>query len=96
MAFALVMPKFGMTMKEARVVRWLRDVGDFVERDEPILIAENEKFTNEVGALAPGFLLQKIAEEGKSYPVGGLLAYLGEKDEKPVPGGEITSPAPEI
>jgi pyruvate dehydrogenase E2 component (dihydrolipoamide acetyltransferase) len=89
MAYALVMPKFGMTMKEARVVEWLKEEGDFVEKDETVLIAENEKFTNEVKSLAAGVLLKKVAEVGESYPVGGVLGYLGEAGES----AECTQPA---
>jgi len=98
MAYALVMPKFGMTMKEARVVEWLKEEGDFVEKDETVLVAENEKFTNEVKSLAAGILLKKVAAVGESYPVGSVLGYLGEAGESAVytrPAGAAAEPAAE-
>lgn len=98
MAYALVMPKFGMTMKEARVVEWLKEEGDSVEKDETVLIAENEKFTNEVKSLAAGVLLKKVAAVGESYPVGSVLGYLGEAGESVEharPAGAAAEPAAE-
>jgi pyruvate dehydrogenase E2 component (dihydrolipoamide acetyltransferase) len=88
MVFELVMPKFGMTMKTAKVIQWLKAEGEPVEKDETVLVAENEKFTNDVQSLGTGTLLRKVAQVGEEYAIGDVLAYLGDPGEKvPAPGG---------
>ncbi|MCL2166224.1 MAG: lipoyl domain-containing protein, partial [Clostridiales bacterium] len=81
MAYKLLLPKFGMAMEFAKVIEWLKNVGDYVEKEEAVLIVENEKLSNEIVSMEAGVLLRKVAQEGEKYLVGDLLAYLGAAGE---------------
>ena len=52
----IFMPKAGMDMKEGRLIRWLKEVGDPVEKDEPVMEIETDKITMEA---VPGFCWRK-------------------------------------
>lgn len=81
MATAIIMPKNGMDMTEGRLIRWLKKVGDKVEKDEPILEIETDKVTMESEAPASGVLLARYVEEGAVVPVLTVLGYIGEAGE---------------
>jgi pyruvate dehydrogenase E2 component (dihydrolipoamide acetyltransferase) len=71
----LRMPKLGMEMTEALLVRWLVIDGSHVSKDQPIYEIETEKVENEVLCPASG-VLNRIGEEGETYEVGALIATL--------------------
>lgn len=78
----IFMPKAGMDMKEGRLIRWLKEVGDPVEKDEAIMEIETDKITMEAEAAQSGILLSKVVEEDAVVPVLTVLGYIGQKDEK--------------
>lgn len=78
----IFMPKAGMDMTEGTLIRWLKEVGDPVEKDEPVMEIETDKITMEAEAPGSGFLLSKVVEEGAVVPVLTVLGYIGEKGEK--------------
>lgn len=86
----IFMPKAGMDMKEGVLVRWLKEIGDPVEKDEPIMEIETDKITMEAEAPASGYFLAKYCEEGDVIPVLDVIGYIGAKDEIPPekPGGK--------
>lgn len=71
------MPKLGMEMTEALLVRFLVDDGAAVAKGDPIYEIETDKITNEVEAPAAG-RLRRIAAEQETYPVGEAIAELLE------------------
>jgi pyruvate dehydrogenase E2 component (dihydrolipoamide acetyltransferase) len=73
----LRMPKIGMEMTEAVLVRFLVDDGAVVARGDPIYEIETDKVTNEVESPAAG-RLRRIAAEQETYLVGEPLAELVE------------------
>ncbi|HEU5314537.1 MAG TPA: biotin/lipoyl-containing protein, partial [Chloroflexota bacterium] len=73
MATALKMPQLGMTMTEAKLVRWLKKEGDPVKKGEPVAEIETDKLNAEVEANADGVLRRVVAEEGATVKVVGLL-----------------------
>lgn len=87
------MPKAGFDMKEGRLIRWLKDVGDPVERDEPIMEIETDKITMEAESPGTGILLAKLAEEGDTVPVLQTIGYIGQPGEK-VPEAPGAQPEP--
>lgn len=93
----IFMPKAGMDMKEGRLIRWLKEVGDPVEKDEPIMEIETDKITMEAEAPGAGILLAKITAEDTWVPVLSVVGYIGEPGEKvpeaPVPAAQASSPA---
>jgi pyruvate dehydrogenase E2 component (dihydrolipoamide acetyltransferase) len=72
----VVLPKWGMTMKEATVVRWLREEGDSVGSGDPLVEVETDKVEVAVEAPAAGRIAQRCVEVGEVVPVGGLIAIL--------------------
>jgi len=81
MAQEVIMPKAGMAMEEGKIVRWLKNEGDAVTLGEPLLEIETDKVNMEVEAMASGFLIKVLAEEGDSVPVTQVIGYIGEKGE---------------
>ena len=55
----IFMPKAGMDMKEGVLIRWLKEVGEPVELDEPIMEIETDKITMEAEAPGTGILLER-------------------------------------
>ena len=76
------MPQLGETVVEGTVARWLKQPGDPVQRQEPLLDITTEKIDTEVPAPAAGILLKVLAAEGTTVQVGTVIAYIGEKDEE--------------
>jgi len=70
------MPKWGMMMKEARIIQWFKNEGDTVKKGEPLVEAEAEKIVNAVEAPVSGKLIKIIAKEGEIYPVGATLGLI--------------------
>ena len=72
----VVVPKWGLTMEEAEVLRWLKAVGDTVTEGEPILELETDKATGEVEAPASGVLSEMLVESGQLVEPGQLVARI--------------------
>ena len=94
----IFMPKAGMDMKEGRLIRWLKEIGDHVEKDEPIMEIETDKITMEAEAPATGILLAKLIEDGTTVPVLQTIGYIGQPGEKipdaPVAAADTPAAAP--
>ena len=89
MAVDIVLPQIGESMTEATIGRWLKRVGDRVERYEALVEVETDKVSTEVTSITSGVLLEIATPEGATVPVGALLARIGE------PGEAAVSNAPE-
>ena len=95
----IYMPKMGMDMKEGVLVRWLKNVGDKVEKDEPIMEIETDKITMESESPVSGYILALYSEAGDVIPVLDTMGYIGAQDEKapaaPAKKGAAEEPAAE-
>lgn len=87
MATNVVMPKMGESITEGTILRWLKQPGDAVKKDEPILEISTDKVDTEVPAPSAGVLLQQLVQEKETVAVGTPIAVLGE-------AGESVSAAP--
>lgn len=76
----IVMPKWGLSMKEGTVMAWLVDEGTEITVGMPILDVETDKIANAVEAADPGRLRRKVANEGELLPVKALLGVMGGDD----------------
>lgn len=94
MATELYMPKNGMDMTEGTIVRWLKNVGDPVEKDEAVMEIETDKITMESESPVSGVLLAKLYEDGAVVPVLTTVGYIGEAGEK-VPEAKAPAKAAE-
>jgi pyruvate dehydrogenase E2 component (dihydrolipoamide acetyltransferase) len=74
----IVMPKWGLSMKEGTVMSWLVEEGDEITVGKPILDVETDKIANAVEAPDPGVLRRKVAQEGELLPVKALLGVMAD------------------
>jgi pyruvate dehydrogenase E2 component (dihydrolipoamide acetyltransferase) len=88
MATELKVPKLGMDMEEANILRWLVEEGAEVEKGDPVIEIDTDKVSYEVEANADGVIRGLRGEEGQTVPVGATLAFIA------APGEEWTEPAP--
>ena len=89
----IFMPKAGMDMKEGRLIRWLKEIGDHVEKDEPIMEIETDKITMEAEAPATGILLAKLIDDETTVPVLQTIGYIGQPGEK-IPDAPVAADTP--
>ena len=82
MAEVIRMPKMSDTMEEGVIVSWLKKVGDTVESGDVLAEVETDKATMELESYSDGTILYIGIEEKQTVPVDGVLAIIGEKDEK--------------
>jgi 2-oxoglutarate dehydrogenase E2 component (dihydrolipoamide succinyltransferase) len=97
MAVSVQMPALGESVTEGTVTRWLKQEGDTVVVDEPLLEVSTDKVDTEIPAPASGVLTKIIAHEDDTVPVGGDLALIGEAGEAaqaPAPAAAPPAPAP--
>jgi pyruvate dehydrogenase E2 component (dihydrolipoamide acetyltransferase) len=97
MAKEMIMPQMGYDMTEGTLLRWLKNVGDPVERGEPIAEIETDKVTIEIEAFDSGVLTETLITEGQTVPVGTPVAKIGEASEvgaaAPAPAKQEAAPA---
>jgi pyruvate dehydrogenase E2 component (dihydrolipoamide acetyltransferase) len=75
---AFTMPKWGIEMSEGTIAEWMVGEGAPFSRGTMLTLIETDKITNEVEAEAEGCFVRLVAEAGETYPVGALLAVLGD------------------
>jgi 2-oxoglutarate dehydrogenase E2 component (dihydrolipoamide succinyltransferase) len=78
MALEIRVPTLGESVTEATVAKWLRNVGDAITADEPLVELETDKVTVEVNAPASGTLSEIKVDAGATVEVGALLGSLAE------------------
>lgn len=82
MAVAIIFPKLDEAMTSGKIVRWLKNEGDRVEKGEAILEIESEKTSFELEAEASGILSKITAQPGDEVPIGVTIAYILQPGEK--------------
>ena len=87
MTVSVTMPQLGESVTEGTVTRWLKQVGDTVAADEPLLEVSTDKVDTEIPSPAAGVLLAIRAQEDETVLVGAELAVIGA-------AGDATAPAP--
>src|SRR6266550_5151236 len=71
------MPQMGVSVSEGTVTKWLKNPGDTVQADEPLLEISTDKVDTEVPAPGTGVLSEILVQEGETVEVGALLARIG-------------------
>jgi pyruvate dehydrogenase E2 component (dihydrolipoamide acetyltransferase) len=82
MAETINMPKLGFDMAEGTLVRWVKKIGETVEKGEVLAEIETDKATVEVESTASGVVRKLLADEGAVVPVNSPIAVVGTADEK--------------
>lgn len=88
----LIMPKMGESIMEATILRWVKNPGDSVEIDEPILEIATDKVDTEVPSPVSGVIAQVLFKENDVVPVGKVIAVISTEGEsaQPLPTPSIT------
>ena len=74
----VVMPQMGESIVEGTLTKWLKKVGDRVERDEPLFEISTDKVDTEIPAPAAGTLSEVLVEEGKTVGINTVVARIDE------------------
>ena len=93
MATDVVMPQMGESIAEGTIVRWIKKVGDAIDRDEPLFEISTDKVDAEIPSPASGVIAEIRAKEGETVPVNSVVAVISAAGEKPKPAAEPTVPA---
>lgn len=72
----ILVPKMGESISEATVIRWLKNVGERVEKDEPIVEIATDKVDNEIPSPSEGVLTQQLFQDGDVVKVGEAIAMI--------------------
>src|SRR5687767_14183700 len=103
MATNVVMPQMGESIAEGTIVRWIKKVGDAVDRDEPLFEITTDKVDAEIPSPAAGVVTDIKVKEGETVPVNSVVAVIGVAGEAAAPppakpasepaGAETSAPA---
>src|SRR5438132_11902654 len=105
MATDVVMPQMGESIAEGTIVRWIKKVGDEVDRDEPLFEISTDKVDAEIPSPAAGVVSEIRVKEGETVPVNSVVAVIGAAGAgagaqpaaaaaSPPPAPSATAPAP--
>ena len=86
MATHVVMPQMGESIAEGTIVRWMKKVGELVDRDEPLFEISTDKVDAEIPSPAAGVLAEIRVKEGETVPVNAVVAVIGEEGDAAVGG----------
>ena len=98
MAYEVVMPKWGLSMQEGTIVQWLKQEGDEVAKDEPLLEVETEKMVSIVESPTAGILGRILHPADTTLPVSEVIAFITEPGEEvpEAPIGGAARPLPRL
>jgi len=84
----VVMPQMGESIAEGTIVRWIKKVGDRIDRDEPLFEISTDKVDAEIPSPSAGVVREIRAQEGETVAVNAVVAVIGEENEPPSPSPE--------
>ena len=93
MAHSVEMPELGESVTEGTITTWLKEVGDTVEVDEPLLEVSTDKVDTEIPSPVAGTLIEIKAEEDDTVEVGDVIAVIGEEGEDAPASDDATDAA---
>jgi len=76
MPIDVIMPQMGESIAEGTIVRWIKKVGDSVDRDEPLFEISTDKVDAEIPSPAAGVLMAIAVKEGETVPVNSVVATM--------------------
>jgi 2-oxoglutarate dehydrogenase E2 component (dihydrolipoamide succinyltransferase) len=96
MATPVVMPQMGESIAEGTIVRWIKKVGDAVERDEPLFEISTDKVDAEIPSPAAGILADIAVHEGETVAVNSVVATIRQAGDAVDAGGPGRAAAADI
>jgi pyruvate dehydrogenase E2 component (dihydrolipoamide acetyltransferase) len=96
MSTNVMMPQMGESIAEGTIVRWIKKVGDPIDKDEPLFEISTDKVDAEIPSPGAGVLLEIKVKEGETVPVNSVVAVIGGAGEKPATDAApaVTAPPP--
>jgi len=95
MATEVLMPQMGESIAEGTITKWLVQVGDAVDRDQPLLEISTDKVDAEIPSPAAGTLIEIRHQAGETVAVGKVIALIGAAGERPsAPAPVLAAPPP--
>jgi 2-oxoglutarate dehydrogenase E2 component (dihydrolipoamide succinyltransferase) len=97
MATEVIMPQMGESIAEGTVIKWYKQVGETVERDEPLFEISTDKVDTEIPSPVTGVLTEIKVNEGETVPINTVVAVIGGEGEVAAPEadvGEVEEEAP--
>ena len=93
MATNVVMPQMGESIAEGTIVRWIKKVGENVDRDEPLFEISTDKVDAEIPSPGAGVLTEIKVKEGETVPVNAIVAVIGGTVPTTAPDGAASEPS---
>lgn len=83
MAVEIVMPNLGFDVQQARLIEWLKQPGDTIQKGEVIAVVESDKANVELESIAGGIVLEQLVAPGVEVEVGTVIARISQAQERP-------------
>jgi len=83
----------GESVHEATIIKWLKNEGDKIALDEPVLEIATDKVDSEIPSVSEGTLLKKLFKEGEVVQVGKAIALISTSADTPVKAADIQKPS---
>jgi 2-oxoglutarate dehydrogenase E2 component (dihydrolipoamide succinyltransferase) len=90
--FDLIMPKMGESVAEATIIKWLKQPGDTIELDEPVLEIATDKVDSEIPSPVAGILEKILFQEGETILVNAVIAHINTAADAVV-SAPVSAPA---
>lgn len=90
------LPKMGESVTEATITNWLKNVGDTVDMDEPLVEVATDKVDNELPSEAEGVLIKQLFEKDQVAQVGDVIAIISTDGDAAAPATEEEAPAAKV
>ena len=81
MANEIIIPDFGTSVDEVRLIKWLKQEGEAVKKGDALCELETDKAATELESFVEGILLQQVVEAGSEIEIGTVIAYIGQQGE---------------
>ena len=96
MATDVVMPQMGESIAEGTIVRWIKKVGDSIDKDEPLFEISTDKVDAEIPSPGAGVLVEIKVKEGETVPVNSVVAVIGAAGEAAATGAAAPQATPGV
>src|SRR5215510_9147238 len=91
----VLMPQMGESVAEGTIVRWIKHVGDTVDKDEPLFEISTDKVDAEIPSPGAGVVVEVRVAEGETVAVNSVVAVIAESGDQPVANEREHPPAAE-
>ena len=94
MAVDVIMPQMGESIAEGTIVKWLKGVGESIDRDEPLFEISTDKVDAEIPSPSAGVLLEILVKEGQTVEINTVVGRIGQAGEAPSKAAPKQAAAP--